>query len=240
VSVRRYGFARFRGGDGAPGVPGDPEDDECDSEADQRVADACAERDNDRARDDPERDEAVDAGVVSISDQRRAGEAASATQPHPGGEFIANEADDAGGGKHPQMGERMRMDQALDRLVERDASGDRDREHDGEAGKLLSTERAQEERDPERDRSKCVAAVVDQVGEQRDRAGEGEDCSLCAGRQAQEGEADRDGADTRARANDRTVDQAVRVPMLAISALVLVGVRMLGVVAQEASSNCSE
>ena len=70
------------------------------------------------------------------------------------------------------------MDEALDRLVEGDAGGDEDREHDGEPGELLAAEGAQEERDPERHRGQRVAEVVDQVGEQRDRAGEDEDRGL--------------------------------------------------------------
>ena len=62
------------------------------------------------------------------------------------------------------------MDEPQDRLVEGDAGRDEDREHDGEAGDLLAAGAAQEERDPERHRGQRVAEVVDQIGEQRDRA----------------------------------------------------------------------
>jgi hypothetical protein len=36
----------------------------------------------------------------------------------------------------------LRVDEALDRLVERDARGHEDREHDSEAGELLGAEAA--------------------------------------------------------------------------------------------------
>jgi hypothetical protein len=68
--------------------------------------------------------------------------------------------------------------QALSRLEERDAGRDEDREHDGEAGELLAAYRAEEEGDPERYRGERITDVVDQVGEERDRAGEDEDAGL--------------------------------------------------------------
>ena len=91
--------------DDPPGVPGDLQDDEGDREADDRVGDLRAERDDDRAGDDAERDEAVDAGVVAVGDQRRAVEPATAAQPHLGGDLVAEEADHAGGGEHPEVRE---------------------------------------------------------------------------------------------------------------------------------------
>jgi hypothetical protein len=82
---------------------------------------------------------------------------------------------------------------------------------------------------------------VDQVGEQRDRAGEGEDRGLDAGGQPEDGQARCDGLDAGARADDRRVDEPVRVPMLSVVATVrvLVIVCVL-VVAQEASLIGSE
>jgi hypothetical protein len=77
---------------------------------------------------------------------------------------------------------------------------------------------------------------VDQVGEERDRASECEDGELRAGGEAEDGEADRDRPDAGAGANDRAVDESVRVPVLAVSVLVgvLGFVRVLGVVAHDA------
>ena len=156
--------------DGVPGVPGDLEDHEGDREADDRVGDLRAERDDDRARDDGERDEAVDAGVVSVGGHRRAPEPPPRRQAHPRRELVADKADDAGRGEHPQVGQVLRVDEALDRHVERDAGGDEDRENDREPGESLAAHAAQKERDPERDRGQGIAEVVDQVGQQRDRA----------------------------------------------------------------------
>ena len=75
----------------------------------------------------------------------------------------------------------LRVDEAHDRHVERDAGGDEDREDDGEPGESLAADAPQEERDSERDRGERVAEVVDQVGEQRDRAREREDRELRGG-----------------------------------------------------------
>ncbi len=71
--------------------------------------------------------------VVASGDQRRTGEAPSAAQPHRGGDLVADEADYAGGPEHPQVREVLQVDEAQDGLVERDAGGDENREHDGEA-----------------------------------------------------------------------------------------------------------
>src|SRR5215204_6020760 len=62
-------LARLGGGDDAPGIPGDLDDHECNQEADDRVSSGEAERDEGGARDDTERDEAVDACVVAVCDQ---------------------------------------------------------------------------------------------------------------------------------------------------------------------------
>jgi hypothetical protein len=59
------------------------------------------------------------------------------------------------------------VDEALDRLHERDHGADQDGQHDAESGQTLSAQAAEEEREPQRDRCQRVAEVVDQVGEQR-------------------------------------------------------------------------
>ena len=59
------------------------------------------------------------------------------------------------------------MDEALDRLAERDEGADEDRGDDREAGEALAAETAEEEGEPERNRGQRVAEVVDQVSEQR-------------------------------------------------------------------------
>ena len=65
-------------------------------------------------------------------------------EPAPGaeadlrGDLVADEADHTGGGEQPQVGEVLRVDEPLDRLVQRDAGRDEDREHDDEPGELLA------------------------------------------------------------------------------------------------------
>src|SRR5215211_2925001 len=130
--------------------------------------------------------------MVPVGDKRRAGEAPAGAVANVGGYLVADEADHPGCGQRPQVRELLRMDEALNRLVERDTGTDEDREDDEEPGKLLGTEAPQVEGDPERDRRRRVAEVVDQVGEQRDRTGQDEDRQLEQRGDYQDGEADRD------------------------------------------------
>ena len=53
------------------------------------------------ARDDAERDEAVDAGVVAVGDEGRAREASACAQPDLRGDLVADEADQPGKREHP-------------------------------------------------------------------------------------------------------------------------------------------
>ena len=87
---------------GVPRLPGDAEDDERDQEADDRVRDLRAERDERGRQDDAERDEAVDARVVPVGGHRGACEAAPGRQAHVGGELVPGEADRAGGAQDPR------------------------------------------------------------------------------------------------------------------------------------------
>jgi hypothetical protein len=104
--------------------------------------------------------------------------------------LVAEEADHACSGQNPKVGELLRVDQTLDRLVERHAGRDKDGEDNGEARQLLAPERAEEESDPERHRSEGVTEVVDQVGQQRDRARQNEDRHLCARSESEDPEAE--------------------------------------------------
>jgi hypothetical protein len=70
------------------------------------------------------------------------------------------------------------VNQTLDRLVQRDARRDEDREHDREPGQLLAPKRTQKEGDPQRHRRQRIAEVMNQIGKERDRAGEHEDHDL--------------------------------------------------------------
>ena len=103
------------------------------------------------------------------------------------------------------------VDQPVDRLAEGDAGADEDRRDDEVAGVLLGLEGAHQEGGAERHRGERVADVVDQVGEQRDRAAEDEDDDLRRRRDAEDQQADEDRAEPLARAFDRGVDQPVAV-----------------------------
>ena len=84
-------------------------------------------RDEGGAGDHGQGDEPVDAGVVSVGDQRGAVESPAGSEPDLGGDLVADEADHAGGREHPQVGERLGVQEALDRFVEGDAGGEEDR-----------------------------------------------------------------------------------------------------------------
>jgi hypothetical protein len=90
-------------------------------ESDQRVRDLSASGHDDRAGDDGERDEAVDARVLSVRDHRGAREAATRGEPDVRGQLVADEADQTGRSEHPEMREVLGMDEAPDRLEQRDA-----------------------------------------------------------------------------------------------------------------------
>ena len=202
--------------DRPPGLPGHAQDDERDRKPDDRITDLRAERNDDRARDHAERDEAIDASVVAVRDHGRARQALARAESHLGRDLIAEEADYAGGSQHPQMRELLRMDEPLDRRVQRHAGRDEDRQHDGQAGELLAAEAAQEERDAERHGREGVTEVVNQVGDQRDRAREEEDRRLRAGGEPENRQAERDGLDALPGAHDRPIDEPVRVGGLAV------------------------
>jgi hypothetical protein len=65
------------------------------------------------------------------------------------------------------MRELLRMDQPLDRLVQRDASGDEDRKDDREPRDPLRPKRAKKKCEPDRHRGERIPDVVDQIREQR-------------------------------------------------------------------------
>lgn len=123
------------------------------------------------------------------------------------------------------MRQILRLDEALNRLVQRHAGRDEDRQDDRETGDLLRAEAAQKERDPERHRRKGIAEVVDEVCEERDRAREHEDRELGERGQSEDREAERHRLDALARAYDRPVDEAMGVTV-AVRTLVSMRVRL--------------
>ena len=59
------------------------------------------------------------------------------------------------------------MDDALDRLAQRDQGADEDCGDDREPGYPFAAQASQKESQPERDRGQCVAEIVNEVREQR-------------------------------------------------------------------------
>src|SRR3954471_4871775 len=105
----------------APRVPGDLQDDERDDEADDRIASAEPEGDDDGARDDAERHEAVDTGVVAVGRECRTRKTTACTKSHLRRDLVADEADHSGGCEHPEVRQLLRVKEAPNRLVEGDA-----------------------------------------------------------------------------------------------------------------------
>ena len=166
------------------------------------------------AEHDAERDERVDARVVTVRDERRAVQTTAGAQPHLRSHLVARDSRRAGGCYPAEVRELLRVDQALDRCVERDASAHEDREDDEVAGDLLGPRAAHEERDAERHCGQRVAGVVDEVGEQRDAAAGDEDDRLERCSDPEHTEADRHRTHAGAAADDRSVDEPVAVSMV--------------------------
>ena len=146
VPIRRpRALARFGRSDRAPRVPSDLEDDACDEKTHDRVGPGEAERDDGGARDDAQGDEAVDASVVAIRDERGTRELPSRPQAYLRRDLVAEEADDAGGGEDPQVGGLFGVDQAVDRLVERHHRAHEGHRDDHLADELLAAEGAKKE-----------------------------------------------------------------------------------------------
>src|SRR6266536_1968465 len=100
----------------APGVPGDLEDHHRDRKADDRITDRGAERNDGRAPNDAQRDEAINPGMVAVSDQRRARQSLPRPQTHLCGQLVSAAPDDPSDSEHPQMRQLVRVDQSLNRL----------------------------------------------------------------------------------------------------------------------------
>jgi hypothetical protein len=89
-----------------PALPGDAQDDQGDAQADERVGDRGADGDNDRRGDDRERHLGVGGGVVAVGDERGAVEPVAGALADLRGREVAQVADGASGGEHPQVRRR--------------------------------------------------------------------------------------------------------------------------------------
>jgi len=129
---------------------------------------------------------------VAVGDQCGAVEVASGAEADLGGDLVADESDQPGERERKQMVDVVGVDEPVDGVGGGDAGADEDRGEDEVAGAFLGDERAQQERRAERDGGRCIAEVVDQVGEQRDAGGGDEQRELRGGGEHQHDEAERD------------------------------------------------
>ncbi len=157
--------------------------------------------------------------------QCRAVEPPAGTQANTGREFVAGEPDEACERECSEVVELAGIDQAIDRLVGGDARGDEDRRDHGISRPTFASLAAKDEGDAERDRGQCVADVVDEVREQCDGVGHDEHESLERSGCGEDRQAPRDRLDARPRANDRRVDESVRMSVIVVViVVVMVGV----------------
>ena len=112
------------------------------------------------------------------------------------------------------MRQLLRLNQPLDRLVQRHTGGDEDRGNHEQSRHALPLFGAENECDAKWHRRQRVTGVVDQIRQQRHRPGVDEDEHLKRGRDAEDAEADQNRADPFAGAQDRTVDEPVRFALV--------------------------
>ena len=181
-----------------------------------------AERDDDRAGDDAERDEAVDPGVVAVGDQRRARRAGCPARSRTCAAIsLPTKPITPAAASTQRCVSVCGMDEAHDRLVERDAGADEDRERRRRARRASRRGTCAGRTRSRAGRGQRVAEVVDQVGEQRDRARERKIATCAPAVSGEHGEAERDRLDARAGPDDRAVDEPVGVAVTAVVAIMI-------------------
>src|SRR4051794_35256603 len=100
------------------GVFEDEEDDDGDEEAGDGVGQGEAEGDADDACQHREGGETVGAGVLAVGYESRAAYLAAGADAQLGHGLVADEADDRSGGDPREVGERRRVEELCDRLIE--------------------------------------------------------------------------------------------------------------------------
>src|SRR5215212_2938909 len=129
---------RRRGSNCAPRIPGDLQDDKRDCQADERVCHVNSERDDNGAQENTEADETVYAGVAPVSDECGTFEASPGLRANLGCDLVADETDDPGCRKPPQVRQVSRMEETLDRLYESNACAGEDCQHHEEASEAFA------------------------------------------------------------------------------------------------------
>src|SRR3954464_3959488 len=98
------------------------------------------------AEHDAERHESVHARVVAVGDQRRARQPAPGPKADLSSDLVSEEADGASRRQSPAVPNWLRINQAHDRLVERDAGADKIASTTPRPGPALRSAASEEER----------------------------------------------------------------------------------------------
>lgn len=211
--------------DGRPCLPGDPQYQGGDGKSDDRVSSRDAQGDTYRRDDHSKRDVSIDAGMVSVGDERGTVESLPGPEPHSRRQLIADEPNESCRREGNEVPQRLRVDQSQHGFVRRDARTHKDRHHDHVPRPPFAPFASEYERDPERDGSEGVTAVVDQISQQRDRTRQCEHHRLKTGSHSEHTEADRNRPHSFARTHDRPVDPPVSVTMFMFMVVLVLATR---------------
>ena len=170
-------------------LPDDLHDRDRDEQTDNRIGDRIAEPDADSAEKHGQTCPAVDAGVITIGNERGTLNFFADFDAENGDRFVADEANDRSGDDCPEITNRLRMHKTADRFVTGDHRAERDREHDGNAGQIfdaavsvsetLARFPAREcERNPKRNRGRGIAKIMNRIGKKSDALGKINDNDL--------------------------------------------------------------
>src|SRR6266852_1860905 len=148
-----------------PALPRDAEDDDRDDDPDDRIGNRSSESHDRGTCQDAEAHKTVDSSVAAVCYQRRAIETPAGTRADLSGDLVPEESDDACSREPPQVRERVRVDEAQDRLDQRDDGAHEDRQDHSDPRPTLAAGAAEEERKTKRNRRQGIAEVVDEIGE---------------------------------------------------------------------------
>jgi hypothetical protein len=202
---------RVTGTDGAPSLKCDAQDQCRDGEADDGVGARDPDGHRARGNDDAERHEPVNAGVLTVGDERRAVDAPPASQPHTSRELVSRETNHARERQRPEMIKMLGMNESPDRFDAGDRRGDEDRADDGVARPPFSPCAPDDEGKRKRNRGQCIAGVVNEVRKERNRCRCQKHDGLEEGGCREDRQAQRDRTHAGTRSNNCGIDQSVRV-----------------------------
>jgi len=147
-------------------------------QADERVGDRVAGQHAKRAEQHGQRGEPVRAGVVAVRDQRRRPDLLADADAEDRHSLVPEKPDDGSRDDPANVLNRLRVQQAIERLPASDPRREGNHRDDEHAGQILGPAKAvgvpsgggstpQGEGDPEWDCGQRIREVVDRVGQQR-------------------------------------------------------------------------